>query len=74
VWVVQPRQLRLQVGDGPKVLPEDAVAADRLFESAKQENPRIFDGPVVLVTASSQDGLADPLMLIKAVTNNVEMR
>jgi len=63
VWVVQPRQLRLQVGDGPKVLPEDAVAADRLFESAKQENPRIFDGPVVLVTASSQDGLADPLML-----------
>jgi len=44
VWVVQPRQLRLQVGDGPKVLPEDAVAADRLFESAKQENPRISKG------------------------------
>lgn len=61
--VLQPRQIAFRVGGVPEVKPDDAVAADRLFESARREDPRLFDGPVVLVTASLEDDLADPLVL-----------
>ncbi|MHA5047652.1 NUDIX domain-containing protein [Streptomyces sp. SD15] len=59
VELLEFHRLRLVETAAPLVSPEDLAAMNRVWDAARQANPRLFDGPVAACAGLDRDGPRD---------------